>query len=116
MHSIATTGDSTAILLSRPGPGCTILEIHGELDLAATDYLRERMLIALRRAATHVVVDLSGVTFCDASGLAMLVHVDRRARLLGLGFSLAAPSAEMSKIMQITGLQRHFTIHPAAAV
>jgi anti-sigma B factor antagonist len=115
MHSAATRG-SPESLVSRRSPGGTVLELHGDLDFATTEYLRERLLAGLRYAVTPVVLDLSGVTFCDANGLAMLVHIGRRARLLGLTFSLAALPDEMNKSMRITGLWRYFALRPTSAV
>jgi anti-anti-sigma factor len=87
-----------------------VLAVRGELDLATVAHLRERFLIALHNASSPVVVDLGGVTFCGAEGLALLVHVRRRARLLGLSFSLAGVTAQTRRIMEITGLWRSFTI------
>jgi anti-anti-sigma factor len=54
--------------------------------------LREHLLGLLRPGASRLVIDLSGVTFCDASGLAVLVGVARRAGLLGGVLRLAAPA------------------------
>ena len=42
--------------------------------------------------ANRIVVDLSQVTFCDASGLAVLIGARRRAWLLGGSLRLAAPA------------------------
>jgi anti-sigma B factor antagonist len=55
------------------------------------------------------------VSFCDASGLALLVGAQRRARLHGLTVILAAPPPKMSKLLRITGLDRAFTIHATLA-
>ena len=44
--------------------------------------LREWLLGLLRPDVSRIVIDLSGVAFCDASGLAVLVGASRRAGLL----------------------------------
>ena len=55
-----------------------------------------------------MVIDLSGVTFCDASGLAMLVGASRRADLLGGVLRLAAPTPLVATVLRLTGLDSRF--------
>jgi anti-anti-sigma factor len=109
---------------TRPGPAGSklpdrphhkIVRLGGELDIATTPDLRERLNDALSTTAAlprRLVIDLSGVTFCDASGLAVLIGTQRRARLLGTDVSLVAPRAQVVKLLHITGLDRSLTIHP----
>src|SRR4051812_13058119 len=58
------------------------VHVHGELDLMTGPQLREHLAGALSRSGGCVVVDLTGTTFCDSSGLGALVATRRRARLL----------------------------------
>jgi anti-anti-sigma factor len=102
-------------LFSRRLPRHTLIEVHGELDIATTASLRNRILTLLKDTTTPVIIDLSGVGFCDASGLALLVGARRRARLHGLSVTLAAPRPNVAKLLRITGLDRAFTIHPTLA-
>ena len=90
--------------------GYTIATISGDLDIAHVPVLREQLLGVLRPHASRIVIDLSGVTFCDASGLAVLVGVERRARLLGGGLRLAAPARPVATVLRLTGLDLHFQI------
>ena len=53
------------------------LLVSGELDIAETARLDEEIALAAK-AAPEVVVDLSEVTFCDSSGLAVLLRARRR--------------------------------------
>jgi anti-anti-sigma factor len=104
-----------ARLLSRRRPDHTVIAILGELDVATTADLRNRILTAMNHTTTRMIIDLSGVSFCDASGLAVLVGAQRRAGLRGLTLSLAAPPPLLKRILGITGLNRAFTIHPTVA-
>ena len=90
--------------------GYTIAAIRGDLDIASVPALRERLLALLQPHASRIVADLSGVTFCDASGLAVLIGVSRRARLLGGVLRLAAPSPPVVTVLRLTGLDRQFEI------
>ncbi|MQA86392.1 MAG: anti-sigma factor antagonist [Streptosporangiales bacterium] len=93
----------------------TIVAIDGELDIATAYTLRERLLDILHRDDTRIVVDLSGVSFCDVSGLATLVATKRRARLLGGTLRLAAPRPQVRTILRLTGLHRHLAVYPTTA-
>jgi len=88
----------------------TVVTISGEVDIASAPELREQLLGLLRPGASRLVVDLSGVTFCDASGLAVLVGVARRARLLDGAMRLAAPVPLLATVLRLTGLDSRFEI------
>ena len=97
---------------SRSERGCVIAALSGELDIACAPALREKLLGSLRLAASRLVIDLSRVSYADASGLAVLVGTGRRAGLLGGFLRLAAPTAEVDTVLRITGLHRQLDIFP----
>lgn len=90
--------------------GHTIAAISGDLDIACVPALREQLLSLLGPHTTRIVVDLSGVTFCDASGLAVLIGAGRRAWLLGGVLRLAAPTPPVATVLRLTGLDLQFEI------
>ncbi len=92
--------------------GYTVAVLTGELDMACTPVLREQLLGVLRPRASRMVIDLSKVSFCDASGLAVLVGTGRRARLLGGVLRLAAPSPAVASALRLGGLLWQFEIFP----
>lgn len=86
---------------------------QGELDLATAPDFHEQLLRLLsERKARLVVVALDRLAFCDAAGLRVLVHAQRRARLLDVDLRLAAPTPVMTKLFRITGLDQTFQIWP----
>jgi anti-sigma B factor antagonist len=92
-----------------------VFTLRGDVDRSTTPALRERLLIALHHTKTPVIIDLSRVSSCDGSGLALLIGARRRARLHGIHTSLAAPQPRVSDLLRSTGLHRAFTIHPTLA-
>lgn len=111
MAPTETDPDLPGLRLSvRDQGGCTIAAVSGEIDIASAPILRERLLDLLQPHASQIIVDLSGVTFCDASALAVLVGVGRRAGLLGGVLRLAAPTPLVSRLLRLTGLQSRFEI------
>jgi anti-anti-sigma factor len=111
MNSGTTAGPGLD-LSAQTADGITIAELTGELDVASAPALREQLLSLLRPGSSRLVLDLSRVSFCDASGLAVLVNTGRRARLLGGFLRLAAVSPEVGQVLSITGLHRHLASFP----
>ena len=102
------------------GDGNQIVSVVGELDIATAEqaytYLSD-VLDAWETGPVPVSVDLSGLTFCDASGLGVLARIARHARQAGRQLTLTAARPSLLKIMRITGLDRSFPelLRPTAA-
>jgi anti-sigma B factor antagonist len=107
----ATTAPGLA-LSTLAADGVTIAELSGELDIAGAPALREQLLGLLRPGSSRLVIDLSKVSHCDASGLAVLIGTGRRARLLGGFLRLAAVSPQVDQGLQTTGLRQHLCVFP----
>jgi anti-sigma B factor antagonist len=107
-----STVDPSPRLSARTTGGITVAELAGDLDIAGASALREQFLDLLRPGSGRLVIDLSRVSFCDASGLAMLVNTARRASLLGGFLHLAAVSPQVGRVLQLTGLHRRLAIFP----
>jgi anti-sigma B factor antagonist len=88
----------------------TTLVVTGEVDLSTAGELAEAGLAALAADATVVIVDLSGVTFLDSTGLAALVTINNRARNEGAVLIVARPRARVRHLFRVTGLDTAFTI------
>ena len=95
--------------------GYCVATLSGELDMASVPELRDQLLGLLRPDACRLIVDLSHVSSCDASGLAVLVGTNRRARLLGGVLRLAAPAPPVIEALRITGLDLRFDIFPTVS-
>ena len=52
----------------RAAGSIAVAELAGELDIACAPALREQLLGLLRRGSGRLVIDLSKVGFCAASG------------------------------------------------
>jgi anti-sigma B factor antagonist len=85
----------------------------GALDLYTAPKLRASMLEVLvgRSDPFRVTLDMGGVDFVDSSGLGVLVAVLKRLRFLGGDLVLRAPSLSLSRLLEITGLDRVFTVN-----
>lgn len=86
-----------------------VVTVAGELDIAAAGRLRDVLLRLLREGETPpLVVDGSGVTFVDSSGLAVLLMAARRWEAAGSRVVLRNPSPTLTRIVDLTGVRRAF--------
>ena len=90
--------------------GVTVVALKGEVDLENSPAARQLLLQCIDDAA-QVLVDLSGVTYIDSSGVASLVEALQASRKNGTGFALAAASEPTRRVLELARLDRVFTIH-----
>ena len=93
--------------------GYQIVSVTGELDIATAERAYSYISEVIDGRPAPVTVDLSGLTFCDASGLGALARIARHARQAGRQLMLTSARPSLMKIMRITGLDRAFPeLHP----
>jgi anti-sigma B factor antagonist len=84
----------------------------GEIDLYTAPRLHSELaaVIASAAPASRVIIDMSGVEFCDSTGMNVLLSCLRQVQERGGELELAAPRPAVRKILQVTGLDSVFTI------
>lgn len=99
-----------AVELSDDGGGVRLC-VSGEVDMAAAP----RLLDAILRAAftydqDQLVVDVSGVSFMDSTGLGALREAHRHLVADGTRLSVRNPDPVVEKLLHITGLDTYLNI------
>ena len=89
--------------------GDDVVRVSGELDIRTCERL-ERMTGELVDLGRRVVLDLSELTFCDSTGLAVLVRLHKRAEIAGGTLVLRAPVPRVLNLLTLTGLTRLFRV------
>ena len=90
--------------------GACVVRLGGELDLYNAGQVRDTLGEACADSPERVVVDLGEVEFIDSTALGVLIEA--RTRLENRrAFLLAAPGLETRRALEISGLDRHFTVH-----
>src|SRR5688500_7262577 len=88
-----------------------IISLAGEVDLYTAPEFKQRLLDVIAKGAKDVVVDFSSTTFIDPTALGALVGGVKRLRKNEGQLSLVCSDRNITKIFEITGLGRVFTIH-----
>jgi anti-sigma B factor antagonist len=90
--------------------GSLIVSFEGDVDLEYSPKAR-RILLDSVMQRRDVLVDLSGVTYIDSSGVANLVEAFQLSRKKGTGFALVSVNAAAMRVLQLARLDKVFTIH-----
>ena len=101
--------------LLRPADDVAVVEAAGELDIHTNAVFKDSLVGAIEEGATRVVVDLTGVTFIDSSALGALVGGTRRSAEVGAELMIVCPAGSVARVIEITGLNRAFTIYATRA-
>lgn len=102
---------SPSVSVARRGARCpggdplpTVVWVRGDHDVATRRHLAAMLARAGRRDDADLVVDLSGVTFMDASTIGALVAARGRLRADARSLSVRAPSQRARRLLDVCGL------------
>ena len=92
------------------GDAC-VIALSGEVDLYTAPEFKQQLLDVISQGGKNVVVDFTNTTFIDSTTLGVLVGGVKRLRTNDGQLSLVCSDRNITKIFEITGLDRVFTIH-----
>jgi anti-sigma B factor antagonist len=90
-------------ILVQRSAGTAVVRVIGELDIATAPVLADA-LTRLEAPCDRVVLDLSGLTFIDSTGLRLAITEHRRAVADGFDFAVAGATGPVLDVLQLTGL------------
>jgi anti-sigma B factor antagonist len=91
-------------------PGVPILDVRGEIDVATSPELQATLTRLLDDRPELLIVNLTGVTFIDSTGLGVLVGAVRDMRATGGDLRLVVTQPHIIKILELTGLDSVFEV------
>ncbi len=101
---------SANVTTSSPDDQTQVLSVRGELDLATADGLYRQGRAAIGCRARLLLLDLAGLSFCDACGLSAFVRIANEAEAAGCCYGLVAPPPLVVKMLRITGLHARLPV------
>ncbi|GAA2440153.1 STAS domain-containing protein [Streptomyces glaucus] len=107
-----TEKERTLDIAQRPDPaGPIVLRLDGELDYHTVPRLKQALDDIPFAQGSGVIFDLSGLEYCDSSGLTALIAAHHRADAAGSTVSIAGLRPHLARVFGITGLDQFFTLH-----
>jgi anti-sigma B factor antagonist len=89
-----------------------VVSLAGEVDLYTAPEFKQQLLEVISHGAKTVIVDFTNTTFIDSTTLGVLVGGVKRLRTNDGQLTLVCSDRNITKIFEITGLDRVFSIYP----
>lgn len=90
--------------------GATVMKPVGDVDLSRSPVLRNAIRSALNDKPDKLIVELSGVSYMDSSGVATLVEAMQITRKIQAKLVLCNLTDRVQSIFEIARLDQVFTI------
>ena len=88
----------------RREPQATVLTISGELDLASSPVLEERLDEVFGSDSDVVILDLRDLDFMDSTGLSVLVKAHQAAEAGDRQLCLVKGPPQVQRLLSLTGV------------
>jgi anti-sigma B factor antagonist len=108
------TDDIELTLTATPGPAA-VATVTGEIDQHTAPGLRTRALELIDQGHHHMILDLSGVGFCDSAGLSAMIGIWHGAQDAGGSLTLAAVPDRLMRMLILTGVDSLVPHYPSTA-
>lgn len=102
-------------LTSKEDGGFVVVGVAGELDVYTAPVLEEALGDLVDEGKTDVVVDLTGVSFMDSTGLGLLIKALKWTREKDGTLAVVANTEKILKVFRITGLNGVIPLHETVA-
>ena len=93
--------------------GRPVLVVRGEIDLAVASRLAQELDALVPESDSSALVDLSGVSFIDSSGVRELLKAKQSAQSAGGSLTLLSPSSSCQRVLEISGVWSEFSVRDA---
>src|SRR5437016_2796230 len=95
-----------------PPQSPNVLPLEGEIDLHVSPDIAASLASMVAARPARLVVDLSGVTYIDSSGLAVLIQATQTVEEYGGKLTLAGMNEDVRSIFEMARLDQFFLIFP----
>jgi len=89
-----------------------VVTLPAEIDITNARRLGGELGTALA-SATMVIADMSATTFCDSSGIRILLLAHEQAAAAAIDLRLVVPSAAVLRALALVGADRLLPVYPS---
>lgn len=108
--------DRTLTVVHHEGPqGVVVMTVTGELDQHTAPELTKAVRDVPFTPDRPTIIDLNGLTFCDSTGITVLVMAYQRAKKQDSGLVIAGLDSHLMSVFRIVGLDQILTFAPTLA-
>ena len=88
-----------------------VIEVSGEVDLYQTNAIRDKVTELIGGNKNKAIVNMSGVSYIDSSGLGALISCRTNMKKAGGDLKLSALTDTVKSVLEITKLSQLFDIY-----
>ncbi|MEH0516960.1 MULTISPECIES: STAS domain-containing protein [unclassified Streptomyces] len=107
-----TAGRPELLIEERIVDGVRVVSVRGEIDHDGKDRLRSALLSCDGTVPARLVVDLSGVSFMDSSGINVFVAAHHAATATDGWVRIAAAQEPVLRVLELVGVDAIIACHP----
>jgi anti-sigma B factor antagonist len=90
-----------------------VVTLPAEIDIANAGQIGEQLGSALAGGVSAVAADMTATTFCDSSGIRVLVLAHQQAAANNAELRVVIPSARVRRALAITNVDTVLLIYPS---
>jgi anti-anti-sigma factor len=103
------SGSDFSLEQRRLPDGRVVVAVHGAVDLFAAPELKRRLIEAVDRGTSEIILDLSATEFLDSTGLGALLATYKRLSVRGGRLVVVLGETSVVRVFEITGLDSILT-------
>jgi anti-sigma B factor antagonist len=93
-----------------------VVALPAEIDMANADWVGQQLGSAVDRGVSTVIADMTATTFCDSSGISMLVRVHKQAAANGTELRLVVPATAVLRSLTLVSIDHLLPIYPSLSM
>ena len=90
-----------------------VIALPAEIDMASAGRAGQQLGSAFTAGVSTVIADMTATTFCDSSGISMLVRAHQQAAANNTQLRLVVPSAAVLRALTLVGMDDLLPIYPS---
>ncbi|MEU0759356.1 STAS domain-containing protein [Streptomyces microflavus] len=99
-------------MTARTLPCGPLITVTGELDHHSAPQVHDTLARLALQAGQQLLIDLGHLTFCDSTGLTVLIAARNQTLAAHAGIALVAVPDHLRRILEIVGLDQVFPAYP----
>jgi len=94
-------------------PQPVVIALPAEIDMATAGRAGQQLGSAFAPSVATVIADMTATTFCDSSGISMLVRAHKQAAATSTQLRLAVPSTAVRRTLALVQVDSLLPVYPS---
>jgi anti-sigma B factor antagonist len=105
-----------AVVAQSPHLPAVVVALPAEIDMASAAWVGQQLGSAAEPGVKTVIADMTATTFCDSSGIGMLVRAHKQAAANGAEVRLVVPSPVVLRSLALASIDHLLPIYPSLSM